>query len=247
MPLLTERQAIERLNSTEYKDHIVAESDVRDNFVQILTTDGTGFAFSDKYGVVPKVGDAIRWYGRRGTTRGVDVNEQPVYFKTDEDLDEDHRQWVEDNNRQKKAQFEEKRTKLDAAYRKLPPIFRKRVRWFRKHNPDFRWEYEAYEIMVCEDAVKIANACERPEVVGEFMRAGFDKQKELVPDLEDGHSNNSFGMACRLAFDYLKDEELVFFEHGALVPLVGCAEYGCAHPRPGIEKFAKENGWNNNE
>ena len=76
------------------------------------------------------------------------------------------------------------------------------------------------------------------------MQSSWDFQKAFIPDLNEGHSGNSFGMSCRLAYNYLQDEEMVFFEHGALTPLVGCAEYGCAHPRPGIEKFAKERQWN---
>jgi len=64
-----------------------------------------------------------------------------------------------------------------------------------------------------------------------------------VPDLSDAHSGNSMGISCRLAYHYLNDEEMVFFEHGALVPLVGCTAYGCIHPRPGVEQFAKERGF----
>jgi hypothetical protein len=31
----------------------------------------------------------------------------------------------------------------------------------------------------------------------------WDEQKKLVPGLDDGHSGNTFGMACRLAIAYL--------------------------------------------
>jgi hypothetical protein len=31
----------------------------------------------------------------------------------------------------------------------------------------------------------------------------WDEQKSLVPGLDDGHSGNTFGVACRLAIFYL--------------------------------------------
>jgi hypothetical protein len=68
--------------------------------------------------------------------------------------------------------------------------------------------------------------------VQRFQKASYKRQRTLVPDLYDGHSGNSFGMACRLAFLYLTDPLLVIAEHGAMVPLTGCEDYGCAHPRP---------------
>ncbi len=241
MPLLTEEQAIERLNCPYFEDFIVTDVKQENDYVYIGADRGT-FGFPAKYGVVPKVGDVVRRYDRNTYTRGVDVNEQPVYYKTEEEMDEDHRQWLEDNTNRKKAVFEEKRTKLDAEYRSLPPIFRKRIRWFRKHNENFRWEFEAYEMFCCTEAVKIATALKDPQAVLAFM--GAADRWELVPDLSDAHSGNSMGISCRLAYHYLNDEEMVFFEHGALVPLVGCTAYGCIHPRPGVEQFAKERGFN---
>ena len=208
-----------------------------------VSSNGSHFAFSTKYGVIPKVGDLIRRYEWRSFTCGIDLNGYPVFYKTEEEMINQHKKWNEENDNKKKAQFESKRPKLDAEYKSLPPIFRKRIRWFRKHNPNFRWEYEAYELFCCSEAVKIAKALKDPKIVMTFM--GSSEKEEKVPDLSyDVHSDNSMGMSCRLAYHYLNDEEMVFFEHGALVPLVGCNAYGCAHPRPGIDEYAKGRGWN---
>jgi len=243
MPLLTESQALERLNCVSYKDIIVGEVDIRDEYVQI-EGDSYGFAFSAKYGVVPKIGDVIRVYDRATYTRGIDINGEPVYFKTEKEMDEWHLDMKKELDDKHKQQFKENKKKLDEEYRNLPPVFKKRIRWFRKHNADFRWRFESYEMLCCTEAVKIAAKCATPEAVRDLMQSSWDFQKAFIPDLNEGHSGNSFGMSCRLAYNYLQDEEMVFFEHGALTPLVGCAEYGCAHPRPGIEKFAKERQWN---
>lgn len=45
--------------------------------------------------------------------------------------------------------------------------------------------------------------------------------------ISEGHSGNTFGMACRLAYLYLTEPENVIKLHGALAPLVGSKEYGC--------------------
>lgn len=243
MPLLTERQALDRLSCMEYKDILANKVEIRDGYIQI-EGNGYGFSFSAEYGVIPKAGDVVRVYERNTYRRGIDVNGAPVFFKTDEEMDEQHRQWNEEADNNRKERFKEQKKNLDQAYKELPPIFRKRIRWFRKHNSDFRWRYEEYEILICVDAVKIANKCVTPQAVKDFMAATPEFQRAFLPELGEGHSGNSFGMACRLAYNYLQDEEMVFFEHGALTPLVGCAEYGCAHPRPGIEKFAKERNRN---
>jgi hypothetical protein len=54
--------------------------------------------------------------------------------------------------------------------------------------------------------------------------------------LADGHSGNTVGCACLLARLYLTSPEDVARMHGALTPLVGCAEYGCVHPTEGVER-----------
>lgn len=244
MPVLTEAQALARLNETWFRDLILTEV-IPDKNSYSLNAQSLGFGFSMEYGVTPRVGDAVRLYEHRGSMiRGMDLNGSPIFFKTDEDLDKEHKKFIRETNAKRRAQFKEQKEKLDEQFNSLPEVFKRRIRWFRKHNKNFRWEHEAYELLVCVDALKIAEKCATPEAVKTFMDSSYDFQKSFVPDLSDGHSGNSFGMSCRLAYNYLEDEEMVFYEHGALVPLVGCDSYGCAHPRPGIEEFAEKKGWN---
>ena len=63
--------------------------------------------------------------------------------------------------------------------------------------------------------------------VDAFHAMTWEQQKAAVPDLADGHSGNTFGMACRLAHHYLTDERYVFADHAAVAPLTGCEEAGC--------------------
>ena len=81
--------------------------------------------------------------------------------------------------------------------------------------------------MCCEDAVKIANALRTPAAIKDWSQLPWEQQTAAVPDLNDGHSGNSFGAATRLAWLFLSDPDAIPREHGALCPLVGCRRYGC--------------------
>jgi hypothetical protein len=126
--------------------------------------------------------------------------------------------------------FVEDRPRLDAEYAALPLRFRRRFDRFRRHDPDFRWKHEAYEMSCAVDAVKIAAACGTPEAVREFRDLPWERQREIIPTLYEGHSGNSFAFACRLASLYLTRPALVEFDHGALCILSGCEGYGHVLP-----------------
>ena len=68
--------------------------------------------------------------------------------------------WIHSDYEHKmpKDRFRKNERSLDAKYKKLPAVFKKRLKIFRDSNPNFRWEYEAYEMTCCVDAVKIAKA-----------------------------------------------------------------------------------------
>lgn len=203
----------------------------------------------------PRVGDIVTLYTHRGSmVRGMDLRGEPLYYKTDEELDAEHEAWLEENAKKKREAFEQDRERLHAEVEKLPDVFRRRIEWFRENYSEGaeQWDIDflGYEMSSCRDAVLIAEAAdtatagqtgfvgaEAPALrwIRRFAEKGWEEQLKDVPDLYDGHSGNSFGMAVRLAAEYVHDPELVFFEHGALTPLVGCDGYGCAHPRPGVD------------
>lgn len=60
--------------------------------------------------------------------------------------------------------------------------------------------------------------------VREWQKLPYEEQKPVVAD---GHSGNTFGMACQLAVLVLTgDEEALVRHYGAMAPLVGSDEYG---------------------
>lgn len=188
--------------------------------------------------VVPKVGDTIRLFGRGFgyTVRGLLVNGRVVFYRTEAEQEEENRRTVEESRRQRREEFEKNRAKLDADYDALPPIFQARVDKFRRNNPDFRWEYEDYEMFCCTQAVLLAQTLGSVEAIRAWDKINsaehdppydYKAQVAAVPGWSDEHSGNTHGMAVALACWYLTQPEAVERMHGALAPLVGSAEYGC--------------------
>ena len=62
---------------------------------------------------------------------------------------------------------------------------------------------EGYNRYCCEQAIIIAESLRNKDKIVEFHKMGWGEQKALVPGLDDGHSGNTFGVACRLAIAYL--------------------------------------------
>lgn len=235
MPL-TKEQAEARASDTQWEEGSIKEVSRYKGSFSIVLEGGTGFGFKASFlegKKPPQVGDTCRVYAGWGSRiRGVDLRYEPVFYKTPDELDAEHKEWIADHRERQHKEFEKNRRKLDRQFSSLPDVFQRRISWFRAWNPDFRWQNEGYEMMVCVDAVKIAETMKTVKGVQRFQRASWKKQREMVPGLEEGHSGNSFGCAVLLAKLYLANPLYVIAEHGALTPLVGCEEYGCAHPRP---------------
>lgn len=234
---LTIEQAVER-RSDRGQSFAVKKVCKSGTSFDITGDNGSGFFMGGEHGVVPKVGDIITLYTHRGSLiHGLDLNGEPVYYKTRAEQEEDHHRYVEEQNRRRDEKFEAEREERDAAFDALPPIFKKRIVWFRAHNPRFRQDYEPYEMSACVDAVTLAEWAQEQdgdagEAIQRFQKLSYEEQRETVPGLAyDRHSGNSFAFAVRLAYHYVTFPENVYEEHGAMVPLVGCQDYGCIHPR----------------
>ncbi len=184
------------------------------------------FSLSKEYKIVPEVGDIARVYIKNGSTvRGLDLNGIFVFYKTDEQLEQEHEIWCENYEKEKKERFEKEKSQLDQDYESLPDVFKKRIDKFRKNNPKFRADYEAYEMFCCKEAIKIANALKTSEAIQKFHDLSWEEQIKLV-DIDKEHSGNTFGCACVLALAYLDAPERIIDARGSLSPLVGSKEFG---------------------
>lgn len=220
---------MQKQEDSEYRDLNIKEVRKEGNDWSITTDDGWSFFVSNK-GVEPHVGDRARFYGKGvgSIVRGLDINGQEVFYRTPEQQEEENQRSLDRMAKERRQRFENSKEQMDADYRLLPVEFQRRLDGFRRRNPDFRWEHEPYELMCCKDAVKIAKTCPTEGEIKFFIKQDSAAQRRMVPTLDDGHSGNSFGAACRLAWLYVTHPELVEREHGALCPLVGCDDYGCA-------------------
>lgn len=247
------------LDDAEWEDYVITSATKGETHYDIglrephKDTGCMGFGLSikecDQVAVIPRAGDAIRLCGSFGRPiRGVMVMGRLIYYRTPAEEQARHEQWVADERAKRRREFEETgRAELDAKYAALPSVFQARIDKFRHNNPDFRWEYEQYEMFCCEEAVKLARHFGTIEAAEHYAALAqsetftadvkrwtseWEEQKAIdkAAGLADGHSGNTHGMAVALAFWYLKHPENVERMHGALAPLVGSFAYGCVPP-----------------
>lgn len=231
----------------EFEDVSVAAVEDGGTGWSIQRSDGWSFWVERSWGVEPKVGDVARFYGRGigYPVRGLDIAGRQCFYRTEAEEREKRRLECEERARERRYDFERDRHKLDADYSALPRIFQQRIDKFRRNNPDFRWQFESYELFCCKQAVVIAAALDQfradsptdrnSEAYRATVHAAFvafrelpwAEQKRRVPGLDDDHSGNTFGAACKLAYWFLTNPEAVEKSYGSLAPLVGSEEYGC--------------------
>lgn len=191
----------------------------------------------------PKVGDRITIYGSLGRPIwGIDINGEQVYYKTGEQMHQERLALIAQHDEEKRQRFEIESAQLDEQYGALLPIFQRRIDRFRQTDPNWRVEYEAYEMFVCVEACKLIRWVEdcrarvsnpKPEVrdlLHEYYdNAGSEewRQKHVGVPHDDGHSGNSFGKTVLFAQIYFDDHRFVPFAHGAMTGLVSCEDFGC--------------------
>lgn len=177
----------------------------------------------------PQPGQKIRLFsgGIGSLIIGVDIEGIQCFYKTKADCKREAKQYAEEREATNKNNFENNKASLDADYESLPQVFKGRIDKFRNNNPDFRWEYEAYEMFCCTQAVIIADSLKTVEAIDAWRELSCDEMKEQVTGFDDGHSGNTMGCAVSLAKWYLTKPEAVRQLHGAMAPLVGSTEYGC--------------------
>ncbi len=133
---------------------------------------------------------------------------------------------------QKKRTFEADKERLDQAYEALPQEFQRRFDRFRRNNPEFRWRHEAYEMMVSEEAIRLAEALKSPEAVEAFLSSDMDAMRRQVPSLSwDTHTQKSFTWTVQFAHTWLTDPARIEDECAALCSMVGCEAMGCGTGR----------------
>lgn len=230
-------------NDDQFRELRITKVEDDEDSYTITNEDGWCISVYKKHHIEPKVGMMARYYGKGigRPVRGLMIGGRMVFYNTPQEQDEKQKQWCIDYENEQKQEFEKNKARLDAEYAALPDIFKRRIDKFRKNNPDFRWKYESYEMFICNEAVKIAKAFETTDTINSWKKLPYKEQIKSVP-IAEGHSRNTFGMACYLACLYIEYPEGVEKLYGALAPLVGSEEYGCIPKKQTIRRNHKK-GW----
>jgi hypothetical protein len=199
----------------------------------VTTTNGSSFAGIMKpASIVPEVGQKISLYLHRGSSvRGVDLDGKELFFKTDEELEVERQEAIEQieaEEAENKIKFDAELANPNSDFNKrlaaLPKVFRQRFRRFFRLGDGF-WAEAWYELVACETAIKIAYACKSLRGIRKFKEMSYGEQTQMIPTIDDGLSGNQFGFACAVAGVYLRNPKLVIRVRGALSPLVGSKPY----------------------
>lgn len=176
----------------------------------------------------PQVGETIRCYGRGFgyAVRGIVVGGRVYRYQT---VAEEQAQWErerQENERKAEEKLAATVEETDKRIALLPTLLRERILKFQESGGhSFRRDLEQYELFCCEQAALIAHALKTAEAIVKFHAAGWKEQLTLVPGLSDGHSGNTFGMACLLAKLLVAQSDDVTKVPGALSPIVGSDAY----------------------
>ena len=121
----------------------------------------------------------------------------------------------------------------------LPEPFQIRFRWFMR-DPAWGASSGRYELFCCQEAAKIAAYLDHDGFIDDHMTAFYSSEEDQdAAGVADGHSGNTFGMACRLATIYLTNPEILWMAHGALCGMVGCETAGCYAGASGTEALSE--------
>jgi hypothetical protein len=166
-----------------------------------LTT-GMGSILSSKVeGFTPEEGHICKFYGKGFgyAVRGIEINGVVHSYLTEDQQAQKHKDWCEQRKIEQLESYEKNKGQYEEDYNSLPPLLKKRMAYLYEKNPDDRFDWEGYELFIMTQATMLYNVLKTKEKVEEFKAAEFDTQKEMVPELDDGHSGNTFGSSCYYA------------------------------------------------
>lgn len=151
--------------------------------------------------------------GPFGTICGWRIGDRWVARKSDEDLERERQEWLDENARRKREQLAAHRSEWIGREENLPAWLQARLRTFHERGgEEFELDGWGYELAICElAALYLASGGEDDAAINAFAR-------------EQGTSGNQHGMAKALAAEHMAGRSLAGTV-SALSPISGDAFY----------------------
>lgn len=199
-----------------------------EKFHEVTSSNGWSCSVGAEHGC-PAVGDAFVTWGQVGRPiRGMALNGRVLFYRTPEEQADQDAKDLAAMRAERVAKYEGQRHDYDRRVEALPMPLRQRVEGFRRRGGDeWRWDFEPYELMCCEQAAAMVHRFRSATGLAAFLELGHEEQRASFPEMDPGHSGNSWGAAAMLARLLLSNPEGLARQHGALCPLVGCRDYHC--------------------
>lgn len=217
---------------SQYQSEKIANVEASGERGWFLTFEGGSgiFCTNEHCAQTPQPGETARLYGKGFgyQVRGIVIDGRVYRYLTEAEEEQRRRNWLLEQQNSRQQQLDSERPERDLRRAALPEPFRLRLDGFEAARPEWRREFEAYELFCCEEAARMAERFKTADALREFNKLDHDGQKEAAPELRmSEHSVNTWGASLNLAVLFLEQPDLVPLQHGALCPLVGCQDYGC--------------------
>lgn len=186
--------------------------------------------------VPPQAGETARIYGSADDTRGLIIEGRVYAWRSKEDHAAAKVTEKVSAEAQRQTELDVSRPDRDARRAALPTPLRERMEGFLGYGPpEWRRDFEAHELEVCEAAAALAQRFPVVDVIKAYGEAPIKFQRSLAPGIGEGLEDHD-GWTAALAmatFIVAKSPLMVPLLHAAACQRTGCRAQGCYGVRPG--------------
>lgn len=225
------QQAKERLGHREFSFGVIAEVLERDCYFSI-SVGGSPVRVDKPVGRTPKIGQNVTFYFFKGSfIQGVDIDGEPIFFKSEADLEVERQEELEriEAERAKQkieffAKLNDPESDFNRRLHRLPKVFQQCFKKFFRLGEHF-WSSAWHELVACETALKIAYACKSWQSIHSVYNMTWHERKTFIPSIDDEISTNQLEFACFVANLYLKNPKWVINAPGARSNIISSKPY----------------------
>lgn len=161
----------------------------------------------------PEVGDVLLTYGKG---IGFDIQgmkllkasgrAEVLWYRTAAQRVQHRCEYLARSEAKRLQEFLGSATETFAQMEKLPDDLRKQLVSKLDKDPSWAWEPMGlhYTLFAMREGVMLANKFSSIEDLESYYQASPEEQRTYVPELSDGHSGNTFGMAVSVAYSLIE-------------------------------------------